>query len=520
MDKKLKSLLFREMKICRKSIIITSILVLGYMVMMLFSVYSLKNDAEMTEKAMTAVVETAIMMVAMLGTLFGLADSLSGDEVMKTDINTNWLSCSYSLPITAKVRAAVRLIRRGLLFGFGIAVSDIVILIICAYTDRPLRVGYFLVPIFIIDLLMMSRIISEQFMLRARTKDEFKSANQKGGVISTAVVAAAAYTVLKASGIIKQMRSNLANVDIFAKITPVTALIAAAILVGLVYIKYVQTAALLGTAAGMSKRVKAEKSEVKESVGTNRAHTTGLLFKEMKQNQAVIAVTALLPVISALFGIFFMFMGEKIDETELTNAKKLMTIRIVMAVFSAFIGSHLIAGIFQGDDRKLWAYFISSTPVGVRSFIYGKYVLTFAMAGALMTSMIMTDTAVSTIYFALTGLEAPAISTYFILTFFVLIGLSCVDIPLVLRFGSRRGPVIKLIALIVFTIGLLILFENLPESSKDRVTEFIADLRNGTAGDTPTMIFSMVPAAVLGGYFLSYKASCRLYMKGAEGYDK
>ena len=86
-----------------------------------------------------------------------------------------------------------------------------------------------------------------------------------------------------------------------------------------------------------------------------------------------------------------------------------------------------------------------------------------------------------------------------------------IEIPFTLRFGVKNGSIVKMILFVVVGIAFMIFCMVYAEA----VTEF---LENGSS--ILDILLSFLPAVSVAVYYLSYKLSVGLYMKGAEEYDK
>ena len=95
--------------------------------------------------------------------------------------------------------------------------------------------------------------------------------------------------------------------------------------------------------------------------------------------------------------------------------------RLVSIAIGFFSVSGLLLSVFHGDDKKLWAYFIASAPMGVNKFLYTKYVLSFAMCGLYFVSSYFAETLLATVSWLVLGKELISFASIFILIFFALI---------------------------------------------------------------------------------------------------
>ena len=181
----------------------------------------------------------------------------------------------------------------------------------------------------------------------------------------------------------------------------------------------------------------------------------------------------------------------------------------------------LIAGMLQvmtlgGDDRKLWAYFISASPDGSKGFIRVKYEMIFFMILTFLLSihffdnlilMVTVDKGIEGVYDA-GNMVLPLI--------FLQIFLRAVDIPFTYRFGAKKGSIIKMILMVLCAITMLIVIM----INIDDLDVIIDGIKDKMAHYSETPLIPAILASTLIAYYISYRISCRLYMKGAELYDK
>ena len=103
---KFRSLMFRELRLSRKFIILQFVLQFAWMALIWGMLFSL-DASEVTPEEQSAMVDTVILMNALIGAM-----SLLIDESFKADVNSGWLNYSYALTITPVERTASRFVRR------------------------------------------------------------------------------------------------------------------------------------------------------------------------------------------------------------------------------------------------------------------------------------------------------------------------------------------------------------------------------------------------------------------------
>ena len=104
----------------------------------------------------------------------------------------------------------------------------------------------------------------------------------------------------------------------------------------------------------------------------------GLVYKEWKQNYRFILSMILCAL--APFIIVLILEGEG---------------SAMVSIIGLIIG-FIVAGLLQvmvldGDDRKMWSYWVSSTADGYRGFLRNKYIMIFGMIALFLVSMQIVD---------------------------------------------------------------------------------------------------------------------------------
>jgi uncharacterized membrane protein YidH (DUF202 family) len=111
--------------------------------------------------------------------------------------------------------------------------------------------------------------------------------------------------------------------------------------------------------------------------------------------------------------------------------------------------------------------------------------------------------------------DAGSISDIAFLLGFVQILLRATDIPFTYRFGSKKGNFINLICMITLAIMLCVLLI-LNVDNIDKITDIGRKIFNE---HTSSLILSLGLVVCLALYYLSYRITCRLFLKGVEQYD-
>lgn len=235
---------------------------------------------------------------------------------------------------------------------------------------------------------------------------------------------------------------------------------------------------------------------------------TGLVYKEWKQNRWYILSMIICGAAPLL--AFLLLKGE------ITGAAE-NKLRIGGLIAGFLAAGALQMMVLRGDDRKLWGYWVTATPEGYRGFIRVKYEMIFAMIVLFFTAVQFIDDLFCA-FAADRGMEGIIpVSGIALPLVFLQILLRAIDIPFVLRFGSKKGSMIKLIGIVGFTLLLSVLILANPGDIDVVLYDFVTSL---VSGERASQLASALLVLMLAAYYISYRISCRLYLKGVEDYDK
>lgn len=233
---------------------------------------------------------------------------------------------------------------------------------------------------------------------------------------------------------------------------------------------------------------------------------TGLVYKEWKQNRWYILSMILCGFAPVLAVLLFR------NETP-HHLNELRT--------GGMIAGFLAAGALQimvlrGDDRRLWGYWITASPDGYKGFLRVKYEMIYGMILLFLLSMQMADGLYCAAAADLGMTDTADISGIAVPLVFVQILLRAVDIPFTYRFGSKTGSIIKMICMVAIAILLSVTLIFLMDDW-DSAAALAEKLFTGYSSSLLLAgLFATIPAV----YCLSYRMTCRLYLKGVEQYDK
>ncbi|MBQ3692346.1 MAG: ABC-2 transporter permease [Clostridia bacterium] len=238
----------------------------------------------------------------------------------------------------------------------------------------------------------------------------------------------------------------------------------------------------------------------------------GLLYKEFILNRKILLGTAAAALIFTV--VLFILSEEKVDDL----SEIFIMINMFITIIIFLVVGMLQQGLFESDERKLWQFYITSTPDGVKNQIRAKYVFSFLLSMVTVLYCIL----VNLIFGAVNNI---AVSVPITIIFLTQLLFRSIEFPFLVRFGSKYGNTFRsvIITVIVFAGMVYFLFGDLSIfGSYEDFTNFLMNhifSQNGfTTGFTD--ILYLLPALIYILYYLSYKISCKLYLKGGENYDR
>ncbi len=232
---------------------------------------------------------------------------------------------------------------------------------------------------------------------------------------------------------------------------------------------------------------------------------TGLVYKEWKQNRWFI--------LSMIFCGFAPLLVLLLLRGEIPGADH-TALRIGGLIAGFLAAGALQMMVLRGDDRKLWGYWITASADGYKGFLRVKYEMIFGMIVLFLFSLQFVDMGYCAVAADMGMTDAGSISDIALLLGFVQILVRATDIPFTYRFGSKKGSFIKLICMVTLAIilGAVLIF------SAEHIEHIIETARD-LFSQNSSLILSLGLVVCLGLYYLSYRITCKLYLKGVEQYD-
>ncbi|MGN0695290.1 MAG: ABC-2 transporter permease [Oscillospiraceae bacterium] len=237
----------------------------------------------------------------------------------------------------------------------------------------------------------------------------------------------------------------------------------------------------------------------------------GLLYKELIINKKSLLIY-LGTVLFLSFGTIVNVAGDDIDPEKAAGIIPLFYFMIF------FFTGMFQPNLFEPDETKKWAYFVTSTPAMARGQVYSKYMASFVMSLFAMLWCQVLDTVINFILDS----QSMAMTAVFIF-FYVQLLLRAAEYPFIVRFGSKIGSTYKMASffLVIFIVFVYLLFGDLSMFSMNNLFDVVYGILDGSVfSDNVLLVLSLCPFLAIAAYYLSYRLSCKFYLKGAESFER
>lgn len=499
--KKYKSLIYYEFRLNRKLNITKAVMFVFNILMFVFLLMSLKSEGiEFSEM---------VMQTCMYVSFYNLYFFLSSSIDFKKEIDSGWLRCSFVLPFTITERAAA-MILYNILSTCVVVICNLVCMAgFCAYTDTPFYSGYIVIQFLWIALSMILLIINHFFIFSARNSDALLKMNTRSLVSGMLVMALLLLIIVKVNGI--------DALGLLHYISPSN--LSASMLIWLIPLLFVLIAVHYAVIYHRLNRYdierainrKKKQSDKADRIPLTNSFPKGFLYKELKQYFKPIITIAVMPVLFSVLSIICVAINasDNMIEGSVLSVSTSPEMRVIPAA-GVLIMLVLLSVFFQGDNRKLWAYFTVSTSGGTKAFLKSKYTFIFALNCLYFVCWCITDVVIMCLHNAVSGDKTGFLFDAGIAFFFLALFLTAISIPFYVRFGITKGSVIRITALIAITIVICIIIYIFPDDVFDKMVEVIMNMMNNKIAALVSLV-TMI---------LSYHISCKLFMKGVEEYNK
>ncbi|MBQ8966488.1 ABC-2 transporter permease [Ruminococcus sp.] len=192
---------------------------------------------------------------------------------------------------------------------------------------------------------------------------------------------------------------------------------------------------------------------------------------------------------------------------------------IFTVALSFYVGGIVQEGLLAADERKKWAYFVVSTEDGIKKQVGSKYILMLLYSVTISFVCIFMNALTADIL----GEDVPPTSGLILLLFFVQLLIRAINAPFIFAFSSKYGNTVRLAALLIVSAIALVygLFGDLSIINMDTMwKKLFKAIEKLSESETAIWAQTAFFGVVIVLYFLSYKLSCKFYLKGAEHYDK
>lgn len=235
----------------------------------------------------------------------------------------------------------------------------------------------------------------------------------------------------------------------------------------------------------------------------------GFSIKEVKQHGVLVFMPLAYSALIVPFSQYFLEM------TGIFSEQTASTVQIFSMLIALVVAAIFQNIIMRDGNKKLWGYFVCSTPAGHKGYMLTKF--SFVLACGVFN--LIGSVAACTYYAGLTGRAGAnsfgVICKLGFALFALQLILRAIDIPLTVRFGEKKGSMIKLISLMVLIILYVVLIIIKPETST-LLAKLIKSLISSAGKAWFVPAFVGVGAAA---YAVSYHITCKLYIKGIESID-
>lgn len=237
----------------------------------------------------------------------------------------------------------------------------------------------------------------------------------------------------------------------------------------------------------------------------------GLLYKELVLNKKNLICIALGELTVSSLVLLPLIFNDSNEEAQVIIG--LLSIFVFFMLFP--ILGMMTAGLFETDEIKKWAYFVSSSPITEVGHIQAKYLFTLLLY---ITLLVWCNflAEVSAVF----GGSANMMIAFEML--WVMLLTNAIEFPFIVRFGSKFGSYIKTAITAALSLAAFefFLFGNISAfSDPEKFFALFEKLSDASAmSDISLVLLGAFPFVSAGLYFISYKISCKLYLKGAEEY--
>ncbi len=186
---------------------------------------------------------------------------------------------------------------------------------------------------------------------------------------------------------------------------------------------------------------------------------------------------------------------------------------LVCIAFTSFVYAVKLIAL---DEKKRWSGFIISGPMGYKQLILSKYFLTMSLSWIPVVVHALGEVIGLLIPNTISGLTGITVTGFYFVILYC-----AVEFPFQFRYGSKNGVKYKVgFFFLLFYVFMIYLLFGPPIDSYE-IIDYLFKLAKGEAQlpKWTQYVGVFLPYVAMGAYYISYKISCRVYLKGVEQYE-
>lgn len=205
--------------------------------------------------------------------------------------------------------------------------------------------------------------------------------------------------------------------------------------------------------------------------------------------------------------------GASQDLTELGMHVVTPAYLLICTVFGTFAYT---VKLIELDEKKRWSSFVISGPLGYKQLILSKYFLAMALSWIPVVVHALGEVIGLLIPNTISGLTGITVTAFYIIIFYC-----ALEFPFEFRYGSKNGVKYKMGLFLLLFYGFMIFVLFGPKLDTYEMIDYLFRLAKGEAKLPKWTQYTGVflPYVAMGAYYISYKISCRAYLKGVEQYE-
>ena len=186
---------------------------------------------------------------------------------------------------------------------------------------------------------------------------------------------------------------------------------------------------------------------------------------------------------------------------------------LICIPFGSLMYSQMLVEV---DEKYRWKGFVRSGPMDDRQVVLSKYFLTLALCWIPVGIHIFGEIIGMVIPGTVSGFLGISVNGFYLVILY-----QALEFPFDFRFGAKNGAKYKGIGFLLLFYGLMIYLLFGPPIDSNDIIDYLFRLARGEAQLPEWMQYMGVylPYVAMGAYYISYKISCKVYLKGVERYE-